>query len=518
MVTAAPPIVPQPGFQVDALSTEADIAIIGGAAGAGKSFVLLMESTRYTGIDDFGGVIFRRTSPQIRNKGGLLDASRKVYVRLTGSRLRENELEWKFRGGQTIKFSHLQHDKDVHDHQGAEYPFIGFDELCHFSEYQFFYMLSRNRSTCGVKPYVRATCNPDADSWVAGFIEWFIDQETGFPIPERCGKLRYFIRLGGFLVWGDTKEEVYEQIKEHADFMEAMEQAAAAGVQWESLIKSMTFIPGSIYNNRKLLQENPEYLGNLLALDENEQNQLLKGNWKISMDGLALCEYQAVQNLFSNYNTPSNNRYITCDVARFGRDFTVMFVWRGWEVVKIVIMYKSEKHEVQAEIEKERQAWGVIRSNVLVDQDGVGGGVVKDGGYRGFSGGAAALIDLSTAIKEQYFNQKTQMCYRTAEENINTGEIRISVTSENVLVIDGSKRMFTTKIKAGGKVQDVRDLIKADLRAWKKKPRDEVGKLQMNNKDEQKVLLNGRSPDFGDNIFMRKWFDIAIGRRGIRQQ
>ena len=55
-------------------------------------------------------------------------------------------------------------------------------------------MLSRNRSTCGVTPYVRATCNPDADSWVAKFIEWWIDQDTGYPIPERSGKLRWFIR------------------------------------------------------------------------------------------------------------------------------------------------------------------------------------------------------------------------------------------------------------------------------------------------------------------------------------
>jgi hypothetical protein len=51
-----------------------------------------------------------------------------------------------------------------------ELPPIGFDELTHFSESQFFYMLSRNRSMCGVRPYVRATTNPDADSWVATFI------------------------------------------------------------------------------------------------------------------------------------------------------------------------------------------------------------------------------------------------------------------------------------------------------------------------------------------------------------
>src|SRR6266850_7935610 len=90
-----------------------------------------------------------------------------------------------------IKFSHLQLETTVHDWQGAQITLICFDELTHFTAYQFFYMVSRNRSTCGVRPYIRATCNPDADSWVAEFLAWWIDQETGLPIPERAGVLRY---------------------------------------------------------------------------------------------------------------------------------------------------------------------------------------------------------------------------------------------------------------------------------------------------------------------------------------
>ena len=77
----------------------------------------------------------------------------------------------------------------IYDGQGAQVP--GFDELTHSTKSQFFYMMSRNRSMCGVRPYIRATCNPDADSWVAEFISWWIDQETGLPIPERAGKVRY---------------------------------------------------------------------------------------------------------------------------------------------------------------------------------------------------------------------------------------------------------------------------------------------------------------------------------------
>ena len=69
-------------------------------------------------------------------------------------------------------------------------------------------MLSRNRSTCGVKPYIRGTTNPDADSWVAPFIQWYWDADTGYPIPERSGVIRYFTRLGDEIIWGDTPEAV----------------------------------------------------------------------------------------------------------------------------------------------------------------------------------------------------------------------------------------------------------------------------------------------------------------------
>ena len=139
-----------------------------------------------------------------------------------------------------------------------------FDELTHFSEKQFFYMLSRNRSTCGVKPYVRATCNPDADSWVAKFIAWWIDPDTGYPIKERSGVKRYFTRVDDTVIWGDTAEECAEK----------------SGVDI-SLCKSVTFIASSIHDNKALLEADPSYLASLNALSLVERERLLNGNWKI---------------------------------------------------------------------------------------------------------------------------------------------------------------------------------------------------------------------------------------------
>lgn len=255
---------PQPGPQEMFLSTPADIAIYGGAAGGGKTFALLLEGVRHINNPKFGAVIFRRQSIQITQEGGLWDSSFEVYGGLKGAVPKTSpRRHWRFRAGARVGFAHIDGDKDLRNWQGSQIALIGFDELTHFNKKQFFYMLSRNRSACGVKPYVRATCNPDADSWVAGFIEWWIDQRTGYPIAERSGKIRYMARAHDDIVWGDSREQLIEKGIDPID------------------IKSVTFIASTIQDNKILLENDPGYLANLNALPLVERERLLNGNWKI---------------------------------------------------------------------------------------------------------------------------------------------------------------------------------------------------------------------------------------------
>ncbi|MCC3156446.1 terminase family protein [Hymenobacter sp. 15J16-1T3B] len=500
-----PGIYPQPGFQSKALATAADIAILGGAAGAGKSFVLLMEASRHQFNPDFEAVIFRRTYPQIMSAGGLWDTAGKLYPNV-GARGRENNTDYTFRSGSRVSFRHLQHEGSIYDWQGSQVPMIGFDELTHFTERQFWYMLTRNRSACGVRPYVRATCNPEPDSWVASLIEWYIDQQEflpdgatpnpnyGFPIPERAGVLRYFTRDGENIVWGDSPDEVRQRAPH-----------LFVGPLADVPPKSFTFIPGKIWDNQALLTVDPGYLGNLMAQDEATRAQLLDGNWKIKIDGLALFDYARINDLFTNFPPAEARplRCITCDAAGFGRDLCVIKVWVGWEVVDIVVQRKSENREIFEAIEQLRRRWNVAASDVLIDQDGVGGGVLKLATYNGFSGGAQALADPVTGVREAYANLKTQCYYRFAER-VNRGEVKYSITNDNVL-IDGVR---TKQLKMGGKVVTVIDLLKADLRAVKRRNPDSEGKKQINTKEEQKIILGGRSPDFGDTGMMREWFEL----------
>ena len=509
---------PQPGFQEKALSTEADIAIIGGSAGCGKTILEIMESTRHLDNKDFGFVMFRRTTNQIRNEGGLWDTSKKIYP-LLGGIPKETVLEWTFPSGAKGKFAHLEYDKNVNDWQGSQIPLIIFDELTHFTENQFWYMVSRNRSNCGVKPYIRASCNPDPSSWVARLIEWYIDQASGFPIAERAGVIRYFTRDGEVVVWGDSPQEVIEKCP-HIFNDEAL---VGSGVPVEEMIKSFTFIPGSIYENQIFIKEDPSYLGTLLSLQPEEKLRLLSGNWLVSLDGLMIADPQRINSIFDNYPEQGERplKAITVDAARSGRDFCVLFVWKGWEIIHTVVWKVSDVHDVLKVIEDLRRKFNVLKDNVVIDQDGVGDGLVKLGGYTGFHGGQRPLRDPTTRIRENYKNLKTQCYYRLCELRINLGQIRVSLSNENCVIYDDSRLSghFSTKIKSGSQFKDIRDLIKEDLRTVKRKDEieDGVAKIAMIDKQEQKNIL-GRSPDFGDTLMMREYLELKAQAKKFQRQ
>ncbi|MCD8397556.1 MAG: phage terminase large subunit [Lachnospiraceae bacterium] len=266
-------IKPQEGPQTMFLTTPAEVCVYGGAAGGGKSYGLLLSFLRYKNVKGFGSTIFRRNYNQIFAQGGLWDEAGEVYGGIKGARPRISDGSWIFddRDGNAlskVKFAHIERDDELANWQGSQICFLGFDELTHFSEKQFFYMLSRNRSTCGVKPFVRATCNPDSDSWVAKFIEWWIDQDTGYPIPERSGKIRWMYRESDQIHWANRKEELWEKF----NLVSEADREAP---------KSVTFIMSSVEDNQELLRVNRGYLANLKALPTVERERLLYGNWKI---------------------------------------------------------------------------------------------------------------------------------------------------------------------------------------------------------------------------------------------
>ena len=251
-------IAPQAGPQTLAASLDVDMLFYGGKAGGGKSWLLTYLAGQYVHVPKYSGVIFRRDSTQIRGGGSLWDESMGIYP-YKGGRPIENRLEWHFSDLSKVLFRHLQHEKDRFQHQGKQYAFVGWDELTHFTELQFWYLWSRVRSVSGVRGRFVATMNPDPDHFARDMVDWYIDDE-GFPIPERSGVIRWFVRPEETLVWADTPEELREKYP-HLNPI------------------SFAFVKADLEDNKILLEKDPDYVNKLMSLPRRERDALLKGNW-----------------------------------------------------------------------------------------------------------------------------------------------------------------------------------------------------------------------------------------------
>jgi predicted phage terminase large subunit-like protein len=258
---------PQPGFQYKTLACEADILINGGGAGPGKTFALLLESIRHCQNDKFTASIFRRTIPEITKQGGLWDESYELFPHLR-AKPNQQTMRWDFPSGASVQFSSMEHEKDKFKYDGSQICLIGFDQLEHFTEGQFWYLWARNRSTCGVAPYIRATCNPiPADDpvggWLHKLISWWIDPNTGQIIHARDGVIRFFIRDQEQIIWGDSKDDLLARFPH---------------VKREHIL-SFTFIEGRLEENVILAEKDPGYEAKLHALPKVERERLLHRNW-----------------------------------------------------------------------------------------------------------------------------------------------------------------------------------------------------------------------------------------------
>lgn len=247
---------------IDFWSSPAEFVVYGGAAGAAKSFGLMFDPLRHVqGVSahaDFRGAIFRRTNPQLTKPGGLRDETRKWYGQL-GAKFNQNDSEWTFPSGAKIGLNAVQFTKDLDNYQGSAFTWLGIDEATLFEEDQIFYLHGRCRSTTGIKPVTRLTCNPDASHFLCRFLAFWIDQTTGYPIKERSGHIRHFTRISERFKWYDTPqfdEETGDQIS-----------------------TSATFIPATLKDNFALTESDPTYRQKLLALKDSERERFLNGCW-----------------------------------------------------------------------------------------------------------------------------------------------------------------------------------------------------------------------------------------------
>ncbi len=254
---------PQPGPQTEFCETEADIAIIGGSAGGGKTIGVILETLGNIENKGFDALILRRQFVDIAQQGGIWSDTQEVYP-IFGAKANNSTLVWSFPSGATVGFGHMADAKKDHKrYKSASLPLIVFEELTEFEEHQFWYMLSRNRSACGIRPYIRATTNPEP-GWLADLLMdgGYVDRDTGYAIESMSGVIRYIVRDGDDLYWFDSKAEAIEKFP-------------------SSRPLSFTFIRSKLSDNKKLLEADPDYEAKLMALPLVERERLLGGNWKI---------------------------------------------------------------------------------------------------------------------------------------------------------------------------------------------------------------------------------------------
>ncbi len=231
---------PQPK-QIEFMSRPEDEALYGGSAGGGKSDALVMEATRQVNVPHYKALILRKTYPQLTE---LIDKSLRYYsAAFPGARYNASEHTWRFSSGAKITFGSMQHSKDKLNYQGKAYDFIAFDELTHFTYDEYIYLSSRNRPNGpGTRCYIRATANPGGvgHGWV----------------KDR------------FITSGKPMTTIWEKV-----------QVARPDGNLETKYRSRIFVPSSVFDNKILLDNDPDYLIRLASMPEAERRALLYGDW-----------------------------------------------------------------------------------------------------------------------------------------------------------------------------------------------------------------------------------------------
>lgn len=286
---------------------------------------------------------------------------------------------------------------------------------------------------------------------------WFALRSTLTSTNAPCKLIGNF---GGISNWVHKLKDKSKTDKEYEYFKVTCWDAVAEGIiDQEEVLQAKRDLPEKIF---KELYE---------AEQSEDEGQLIMN--------------ESIIKLFSNTHIESGVKYITADIARLGKDKTVIFVWDGWRVIEIKEMLVSKVNESVDAINTLATAYNVNRSNIIVDEDGVGGGVKDYLNCLGF-------VNNSKPVKyrnkeENFVNLKTQ-CYYKLAEIINRNEIYVNCN-------ELQERLLTEELEMVRLAKEV-----------------DAQKIALKNKDEIKKII-GRSPDYSDGLMLRVWFELKPPRK-----
>ncbi|MGM9970084.1 MAG: terminase large subunit domain-containing protein [Anaeroplasma sp.] len=422
----------------------------------------------------FRALFLRNNLGDARASGGIIDTFKSIYNEdIDVVESGEPRVTFKDSGAK-VDITHVadqSRDKVLQRFKGRQYDFIYFDEGTGFTWECFTAIYTRNRGTANWTGKVRMTTNPDKNHWLRKFLDWYIGID-GFINPEREGVVRYFYLNGERVedvIWGDTKEEVYEQCKITIDRTLAKINGRNGNATYKDIIKSFTFYLGKMSENKASLSHNSSYIGSVAVMGGRNAQQLLEGNWNVSPDenlNAMITSYDAMT-VFENDPQVNGDMWITADLADTGTDNFIALVWNGFHIIDILIKNRTKPVDnanfllnlaVQYNIPNNRIIFDAIRGIYIKDY------IPEAIAYTSYSTPigmysrmcynlkAECFMRLVNAIKRRYLSMSEKVA-NTIYTHLNLSE-RITVANEFVeecMVIafrempNGKKALFGKK-------------------------------------------------------------------------
>ena len=247
-----------------------------------------------------------------------------------------------------------------------------------------------------------------------------------------------------------------------------------------TMLKFRKFIPALVYDNPYI---SPHYIENLKKLDKISKERLLYGNFEYDDDPAKMIDYDKILEIFQNKKVSLEGRYITVDPARFGQDKTVIMIWEGLYMKKVYAYPYTKTTFVEAKIKQFAAAEDIPWSNIVSDDDGVGGGIVDHlPGIHGFVNNASPIPQKYDTNNYQHLKAQ---CYQKLATYINSRKIGVNIENN-----------------------EYKEFLVEELEQVKRKNIDKDAKFQIIGKDEVKENI-GRSPDFSDCMMQRLFFELA---------
>ncbi|MGE5351993.1 MAG: terminase large subunit domain-containing protein [Acidobacteriota bacterium] len=370
------------------LESSADEILFGGAKGGGKSEALLFGALRYANHPGYKALIVRRTYPRLKELIG-----RSMCFRQLSAKYNKQEKTWSFPGGGSVRFGHCQNPGDELNYQGHQYHYIGFDQVEEFTEEMFLVISACGRTSDNIPVRIRATANPGGIGRIWVRKRW---------IKDKLPNVKY----------------VTEGI-----------------VDGKPVKLSSMFIPSSIYDNKILLEHNPQYVVFLRNLPEKLRRMYLEGDFDAGDESNQLIPYKLIEKARAKPSLElafPESIFLGVDVARFGDDKTEFATVENDRLISIEEFEKKDIAEVAAILFSKIKSCKLKPENVGIDTVGLGAGV-----YDILKSQGIKLTEIISGAKPlqlkndpfSYRNLRSQMLWHY-RERLRTGEAKIAINDD----------------------------------------------------------------------------------------